>query len=64
MYGYCLWANALSEEQTDALSARIIEQHEAETEAGVGFGSGTTGNVGSIANKGTEFTGLLVRRVN
>jgi ectoine hydroxylase-related dioxygenase (phytanoyl-CoA dioxygenase family) len=62
IYGYALWANALTEEQVTKLSARIIEQHEEETAQGkLDFDPGpTTGNVGSIANKGEEFTDLLV----
>lgn len=62
VYGYALWADALTPVQIDALAARIVEQHEAEMEASGALDKpdGVTGNVNSIPNKGTEFTDLLV----
>ena len=64
VYGYCLWANALSPEQVRKLSERVIEQADAEVEAAGGesgaLSKGSRHFMSSLVNKGDEFTDLLV----
>ena len=58
VFGYCLWANALSEDDIAAMARRLVAQAEAEVRDGL-VQDGATHFIGSIINKGQEFEPLL-----
>ena len=58
VFGYCMWANALSEDEIAAMATRLVSQAEAEVRDGLAK-DGATHFIGSIINKGEEFEPLL-----
>eukprot|EP01043_Picozoa_sp_COSAG02_P008996 COSAG02_NODE_298_length_25350_cov_48.266999_29_plen_427_part_00 len=58
VFGYCLWANALSEEEISTMARRLVAQADAEVRDGLAK-DGATHFIGSIVNKGEEFEPLL-----
>jgi hypothetical protein len=62
VFGYCLWADALSEEEVATMAKRVVAQAEAEVREGQAK-DGATHFIGSIVNKGEEFEPLLTHPV-